>query len=82
MQDYSVHTVANNRITLWTAPVGALIPVGVGRSLSQWPLVVAALAAAAAPWLPWPARFSLRTLLIATTLAAFILGLAVYITAG
>jgi hypothetical protein len=29
------------------------------------------------PWLPWSKRFSLRTLLIATTLVAVVLGLAV-----
>jgi predicted secreted protein len=32
-------------------------------------------AAAIAPWLPWPRRFSLRTLLMATTLVAVVLGL-------
>jgi hypothetical protein len=32
---------------------------------------------AVAPWLPW--RFSLRTLLIATTLVAVMLGIAVYV---
>jgi len=32
---------------------------------------------AAIPWLPWSTRFSLRTLLIATTLVAVVLGLIV-----
>ena len=32
------------------------------------------------PWLPWmPGRFSLRTLLIATTLVAVVLGLIVWL---
>jgi hypothetical protein len=41
---------------------------------------VAAIAAivAALPWLRWPKRFTLRTLLIATTLIAVVLGLAVW----
>jgi hypothetical protein len=33
---------------------------------------------AAAPWLPWSNRFSLRTLLIATTLVAVVLGVIVW----
>ena len=37
-----------------------------------------AVTSSAVPWLPWSARFSLRTLLIATTLVAVVLGLAVY----
>jgi hypothetical protein len=39
-------------------------------------LLIGALAAA--PWIRWSRRFSLRTLLIATTLVAVVLGLAVY----
>jgi hypothetical protein len=37
-----------------------------------------ALVIAIAPWLPWPNRFSLWTLLIFTTLVAVVLGLIVY----
>jgi hypothetical protein len=82
MQDYSQHTFAGGRITLWIAPRGALLPVGVGTSISHWPLVAAALAVAAAPWFPWSNRFSVRTLLVATTLAAALMGLAVYALAN
>jgi hypothetical protein len=39
-------------------------------------------ALAAAPWIRWSKRFSLRTLLIATTLVAAVLGLAVYAARG
>lgn len=39
-------------------------------------LVLIVMVLAAAPWLPW--RFSLRTLLIATTLVAMVLGLIVW----
>ena len=42
----------------------------------DWLFVVMCSLAAALPWLPW--RFSLRTLLIATTLVAVVLGLIVY----
>lgn len=42
-------------------------------SISYWLLTAAAFCIASAPWLPW--RFSLRTLLITTTLVAGALGL-------
>jgi hypothetical protein len=45
-------------------------------SASYWLLVIASLAAAAAPWAPW--RFSLRTLFIAITLLGMLLGLIVW----
>jgi hypothetical protein len=44
--------------------------------VSHWFIIMPAGALAAAPWIRW--RFSLRTLLIATTLVAVVLGLAVY----
>jgi len=43
--------------------------------LPDWFLVLTSLGLAAMPWLRWARRFSLRTLLIATTLVAVILGL-------
>ena len=44
-----------------------------------WPLVIFTGTLATAPWLPcWSNRFSLRTLLIATTLIAVVLGLAMW----
>lgn len=42
-------------------------------SISYWLLTAATVFVAAAPWLRW--RFSLRTLLIATTFVAVVLGL-------
>jgi hypothetical protein len=45
--------------------------------ISYWLLEATALCIAAAPWLRW--RFSLRTLLIATTLVALGLGLICYV---
>lgn len=43
-----------------------------------WLIVLIVQALGAVPWLPWPSRFSLRTLLIATTLVASALGLVVW----
>lgn len=50
-----------------------LIPIGGGVALPYWVILVVVTPLAAAPWLRW--RFSLRTLLIATTLVAGVLGL-------
>ena len=43
-----------------------------------WVLVLASGALAAILWLPLPNRFSLRTMLIATTLFAVVLGVVCY----
>jgi hypothetical protein len=45
-------------------------------SVPDWFLVLVSATFAVAPWLRW--RFSLRTLLFATTLAALALGLIVW----
>jgi hypothetical protein len=50
---------------------------GFALSVPYWFLVVLAIALAAVPWFPWSRRFSLRTLLIATTLIAMGLGIIV-----
>jgi hypothetical protein len=42
--------------------------------LPHWFLAVAATTLAYVPWLRWSKRFSLRTLLIVTTLVALVLG--------
>ena len=65
-------------ISLLTAEHDTLVPVGVGRSIPYWPLALATVTLTALPWVP--ARFSLRTLLIATTLIAVVLGFVVYAT--
>ena len=56
-----------------------LKPVGTSRyvRIPDWFLVLIFCGLGATPWLPW--RFSLRTLLIATTAAAIGLGLVVYV---
>jgi hypothetical protein len=48
-------------------------------NVPYWMLVVIVSLAAVGPWLPWSNRFSLRTLLIATTLVAVGLGLIVWL---
>ena len=48
--------------------------------IPHWLLVSLITFGVAVPWIPWSRRFSLRTLLIATTLIAVVLGVAVYVT--
>jgi hypothetical protein len=58
------------RIMRWSTFTEILMP--------DWFLVIGLCAVAIAPWIHWSKRFSLRTLLIATTLVAVVLGLIVY----
>jgi|SRR3954451_12709460 hypothetical protein len=44
----------------------------------QWSPVLAFMSVGAVPWIGWSKRFSIRSLLIATTLVAAVLGLAVW----
>jgi len=60
----SMSTIFGDRTTYATVPI--------------WMLGALVLALAAVPWIRWSARFSVRTLLIATTLVAVVLGLAIY----
>lgn len=46
--------------------------------IPHWFLVLFSAGLAYAPWLPWSNRFGLRTLLLATTLVAVVLGAIVY----
>ena len=48
-------------------------------TLPYWFIVLVTAATAISPWLPWSKRFSLRTLLIATTLVAVGMGIVVTI---
>jgi glucose uptake protein GlcU len=54
------------------APKQIAPPVGIGTSFPYWLAVVVLAAIGGAPWIK--PHFSLRTLLIATTLVAVILG--------
>jgi hypothetical protein len=67
---------AGKRIHVWTARQGDLVGVGLGKIFPQWPAIVLAVILSAVPWLHY--RFSLRTLLVATTLVAVVLGLVCY----
>jgi hypothetical protein len=52
--------------------------MGADFVMPYWTLTLLAAILAAVPWLPWSKRFSLRTLLIVTTLIAVALGLIVW----
>lgn len=56
-----------------------VIPVGAAVTVPYWSLVLVTATLAALPWIPSSSRFSLRTLLLATTLLALILGIVVYV---
>ena len=66
-------------IPLGFAFLGRSFGSGVAVVVPYWFLELLAVAAAAAPWLRPPKRFSLHTLLIATTLVAVVLGLIVWL---
>lgn len=51
---------------------------GVTIFVPHWFLLLLYAALAFVPWLPWSTRYSLRTLLIVTTLVAAVLGLIVW----
>jgi hypothetical protein len=51
---------------------------GPGILIPDWFLIGVAVALSAAPWIRWSNRFSLRTLVITTTLVAVVLGLIVW----
>jgi hypothetical protein len=74
-----IRNFVGDRITVMTAEGGGWAPVSGSNGIPIWLLVVAAAGASVLPWigqLPW--KFSLRTLLIATTLIAVALGAVVY----
>jgi hypothetical protein len=54
------------------------LPNGSTAYVPYWFPIMLFATCAATPWMRWSKRFSLRTLLIATTLVAVVLGLAVY----
>ena len=72
--DYHLHAHSDYRGAFGFGIIHSppLLSVGV----PHWFLIVLAVSFAVLPWGKW--RFSLRTLLIATTLVAVVLGLAVY----
>jgi hypothetical protein len=62
-------------IRWWRSENGVIL-----ATIPHWCPVIALATLAAAPWFHSPKRFSLRTLLIATTLIAIMLGLIVWLT--
>ena len=63
---------------LLTRPTPPPPTIVVAASIPLLILVLMVSQFAAAPWIPWQKRFTLRTLLIATTLVAVVLGLIVW----
>jgi hypothetical protein len=61
----------------WAFSAGEYLAVGV----PHWFAMIGAIALAIAPWVRWPWRFNLRTLLIGTTLVALVLGTVMYFSA-
>jgi hypothetical protein len=55
-----------------------LRPEDISLAMPHWFLILLSMSFSALPWIRW--RFNLRTLLIATTLVAVVLGLIVYAT--
>jgi hypothetical protein len=51
---------------------------GFGIFIPDWLVLAIFIALGTAPWIPWSKRFTLRTLLIATTLVAVVLGLVMW----
>jgi hypothetical protein len=75
----SQHKLLGHSVLHVVVSGGMVKPNGVGTKLPLWPLVTIVAVLPIAPWIlviPWLRwRFSLRTLLIATTLVAVVLGL-------
>ena len=75
-----VSTYRTGEFSFWTAPIGLLVPVGLGRSHYYFFYVLVFAVIGTVSWAPLlPKRFSLRTLLVAMTLVALILGLIVWL---
>ena len=66
--------------TLVGPPGVQLVPHGVGWAVPYWWLAGSTSLLAMLPWIPWTTRFSLRALLIATTLIAVVLGLVTWLS--
>ena len=75
---YSWQSFAHNQIEFFTGRNSALIFGDMmGNSIPVWLVAAVSAAFSAFPWLP--RQFSLRTLLLATTLVAVVLGLIVWL---
>jgi hypothetical protein len=59
-------------------PAAYIVQDGVGIAVPVWGFVGSALTIGVIPWIRWPKRFTLRALLIATTVVAVILGIVRY----
>jgi hypothetical protein len=66
----------HHNVRYFSFALGEALRRGRGFAIPYWCILFPAAAAITLPWLRW--RFSLRTLLIATTLVAIVLGLIVW----
>jgi hypothetical protein len=78
IKQFKLHRELNHAV-LAEGGTMVLLPLRPVTTIPQWSLVFTCFALAAAPWTrQFSYRFSLRTLLIATTLIAMVLGLIVW----
>ena len=75
--DGCLYSEETGAVGVWRRVISGFRSARYGWLLPYWVIVFSAAACASMPWLPW--RFSLRTLLIATTLVAVVLGLIVWL---
>jgi hypothetical protein len=75
--DIKTISVRFDAISFATAKYHA-VRQGKGHMVPYWAIVLPSAALASVPWIRWSKRFSLRTLLIATTLVAVVLGVVVW----
>lgn len=66
--------------SIFTNTGAPITPYGQPTAIPMWVCTVIPISLSIIPWLQWPHRFSLRTLLIFTTLVALVLGMVVYFT--
>lgn len=90
MSHRDVYSCCDERVVLLCDTIGAKPPNPLGITVyavtvpgsivaAPYPVLLTAIVLAlAAPWFPWSNRFSLRTLLILTTLVAVVLGVIVW----
>ncbi len=72
-------TLLGHELYFDSYPAAYIVQDGVGVAVPDWVFVGSALTIGVIPWIRWSNRFTVRTLLIATTVVAMALGLVVYV---
>jgi hypothetical protein len=78
LNDLDKKKIAQLSAVLGIGPPSGRPPVAWLGSVPHWGVVCVAATLTIAIWIPWSNRFSLRTLLLTTTLVAILLGTVVY----